>query len=453
MSPSIRPVLRSAALCLIATGACGVNDASRSTGTTNNPPKSLSISQQPSSTTAGGSIAVKVVVRDANGVQVEDQSVPITAAIANSPGGPTSVPTLNGTPTVSSSGGIATFSGLSINKAGVGYTLAFSSPGLTGVTSNAFDITAGAPTALTITVPSSVTAVPPTPFGVEAAITDNFGNVCTAIPPQQIVLSFVNNPTGATLGGQLSVATVAGLASFSGITIDKPGTGYTLGVSAPGLTPAASLAVSAVVSSNVLTFTVQPSTSTAGVNIGPSVEVTARDPSGGTLSNFTGMVSVTLAPNSAGATLGGTTSASANGGVAVFSNLQIIKAGTDFRILASAPNFSTATSDKFNINPGPVAAVQFLVQPSSAKAGAVMTPAVQVGVVDAFGNVATNATGTVGVTLPSTSTGTLGGTKAVVLNNGIGTFPDLTLTPAGTYQLIGFSGSRTVLSTIFQINP
>jgi len=39
--------------------------------------------------------------------------------------------------------GVATFSNLSINKAGTGYTLSATSSGLTGATSNAFNITGG----------------------------------------------------------------------------------------------------------------------------------------------------------------------------------------------------------------------------------------------------------------------------------------------------------------------
>src|SRR5439155_7022183 len=54
--------------------------------------------------------------------------------------------------------GVATFSGLSIDKAGTGYTLVASSGGLTDPTSTAFNITAGSATQLVFTGQPSNTA-------------------------------------------------------------------------------------------------------------------------------------------------------------------------------------------------------------------------------------------------------------------------------------------------------
>src|SRR5204862_424251 len=63
--------------------------------------------------------------------------------------------TLSGTKTVAAVNGVATFAGLSIDKAGVGYTLAASASGLTGATSSAFDITPGAASVLAFIVQPS----------------------------------------------------------------------------------------------------------------------------------------------------------------------------------------------------------------------------------------------------------------------------------------------------------
>ena len=57
-----------------------------------------------------------------------------------------------------------------------------------------------------------------------------------------VTLSFGSNPGGATLGGTLSAATVGGLATFNNVTVDQPGTGYTLVASSTGLTSAESAA-------------------------------------------------------------------------------------------------------------------------------------------------------------------------------------------------------------------
>ena len=47
---------------------------------------------------------------------------------------------LSGTVTVSAVNGVATFSGLSIDQTGIGYTLGVSAAGLTGAMSNAFTV-------------------------------------------------------------------------------------------------------------------------------------------------------------------------------------------------------------------------------------------------------------------------------------------------------------------------
>src|SRR5207237_544647 len=74
--------------------------------------------------------------------------------------------TLSGTTTVAAVGGLATFSSLSITKAGTGYTLTASSTGLTSATSSAFDISDVAPTALTY-------STNPATYTKGTAITDN----------------------------------------------------------------------------------------------------------------------------------------------------------------------------------------------------------------------------------------------------------------------------------------
>lgn len=54
-----------------------------------------------------------------------------------------------------------------------------------------------------------------------------------------ITLFFDSNPTGASLAGR-SVAAVNGLATFSALSVDRPGTGYTLVATGAGLNPVSS---------------------------------------------------------------------------------------------------------------------------------------------------------------------------------------------------------------------
>ncbi len=95
-------------------------------------------SVQPSTTPAGGTIApaVKVRVLDANGRLVTSANLAVTLAIATNPGGGT----LSGTLTVNAVNGVATFSVLSVSKAGVGYTLRATAGSLTEAISASFDV-------------------------------------------------------------------------------------------------------------------------------------------------------------------------------------------------------------------------------------------------------------------------------------------------------------------------
>jgi len=103
-------------------------------------PSRLGFRVQPASTAPGAVItpAVQVGVEDQFGNLVTAGTPPdVTLAIGVNPGGGT----LSGTTTATPGSGIATFGDLSIDQQGSGYKLAASAPGLTGVTSLAFDIT------------------------------------------------------------------------------------------------------------------------------------------------------------------------------------------------------------------------------------------------------------------------------------------------------------------------
>ena len=103
----------------------------------------LAFGTQPANTQAGSTISPAVTVRieDANGILVTTDTRNVSLAISANPAGGT----LSGTATVAAVGGVATFSNLSINNAGTGYTLAASASGLTSATSGAFNITTVAP--------------------------------------------------------------------------------------------------------------------------------------------------------------------------------------------------------------------------------------------------------------------------------------------------------------------
>ena len=106
--------------------------------TTVAPPAKLAITVQPGNAAAGSSIApaITVSIEDAQGNVVTTATNQITIAIGTNP----SAGTLSGTAQATAVNGVATFSNLSINNPGAGYTLAASATALSGATSSAFNV-------------------------------------------------------------------------------------------------------------------------------------------------------------------------------------------------------------------------------------------------------------------------------------------------------------------------
>ena len=97
------------------------------------PATHLVVSTQPATATAGSSFALTVTAEDADGNVATSFTGSETIAIASGPSGGT----LSGTLAASATGGVATFSGLTLNKAG-GYALA--ARAARAATSDAFDL-------------------------------------------------------------------------------------------------------------------------------------------------------------------------------------------------------------------------------------------------------------------------------------------------------------------------
>jgi hypothetical protein len=102
-------------------------------------PDHLVFGQQPTDTLVNTAISPPVTVRildTFNNLVTTDNTDQVTLAIGTNPGGGT----LSGTNPVTVGGGVATFSNLSINQLGNGYTLTAQSGGISGATSASFSI-------------------------------------------------------------------------------------------------------------------------------------------------------------------------------------------------------------------------------------------------------------------------------------------------------------------------
>jgi hypothetical protein len=89
--------------------------------------------------------------------------------------------------------------------------------------------------------------------------------------------------------------------------------------------------------------------------------------------------------------------------------------------------------------------LSFAVQPSTATAGNIITPPVQVIVRDSLGNVDTSFTAAIAIRITTNPAGgTLSGTTSVAPVNGIAQFGDLSINAPGTGYVLGASASGAV---------
>src|SRR4029077_4077462 len=121
---------------------------------------------------------------------------------------------------------LATFNDLTIVTAGVGYTLVFSSPGLTAREINTFNISPAAAARVVFTVqPTSTTAGSIIAPAVQVTAQDAFGNVATGFTGN-VTVAIGSNPGSSSLGGTSTIAAVGGIATFTDLTINNAGSGY-----------------------------------------------------------------------------------------------------------------------------------------------------------------------------------------------------------------------------------
>lgn len=202
---------------------------------------------------------------------IHDQVTQVTLSISGGPAGAALTCTTNPLTVVN---GVATFAGCKIDKAGT-YTLTASAPGLTSATQS-LTVAVGPATKLGfITQPANATVSQP--FGTQpvVAVQDAGGNTVTTgtSSTTAIALAIGVNPGGGALtcaSGNSRLA-VAGVATFTGCTIDKTGTGYTLVATAFGLTAATSSAFNVSAPQAEITLSSTASVITWGSGVSLSV--------------------------------------------------------------------------------------------------------------------------------------------------------------------------------------
>jgi hypothetical protein len=333
-------------------GAAGLSGAaSNAFNVTLAPVNKVAFYVQPASTVAGQTITppVQIAIQDLYGNIIStDNSSEVTVAIGTNPGGGT----LTGTATRTASAGIVTFDDLSINKVGNGYTLVAASPGKNPGTSSGFNITPGSPYKLAYAVqPGQTVAGQNISPALKVAIKDFFDNTVSSDNTSQVNVAIQNNPAGGTLAGTTAETAASGEATFSGLNIDKVGTGYTFIGTSAGLNPATSDAFNITPAApNYLSFLAQPTNTRAGVIITPEVKVAVRDLFGNiTTQDNSTLVNIAIRDNPGGGGLFGTKAKTSSAGIAAFDDLRINKKGDGYTFEATAAGLRPATSEPFNI--------------------------------------------------------------------------------------------------------
>ena len=234
----------------------------------------LRISVQPSSPTQSGTpFAQQPVVQvvDENGNPTSQPGVAVTATISSGPTGSVT----NESATTDASG-TAAFNALTVTGGVGNYTLSFSAPGLTGVTSTPFAITSGAAARLAFVVAPSTAARSRIPLVNQPTlqIQDASGN---PLPQAGVTVVASASPSGTAVTGETATTDENGRATFTGLTLTGiPGV-KELSFSAPGLqSVSARVTLPSVVT--VSTTASHPAAAVVGTTVpGPVVSWTFRD--------------------------------------------------------------------------------------------------------------------------------------------------------------------------------
>jgi hypothetical protein len=384
---------------------------------------------------AGASFVVGVSVEDAFGNLVPDSATSVSLALEGGPAGASLVGTMTG----ATSGGVATFDDLSIDRLGSPYRIQATSPGLAPAMTDDLDVTSSVPSHLVVALqpPSSVTAG--SGFGLGVSIEDAYGNVVTGYDGS-VSIALQGGPAGSTLSGSTSVRVLRGTATFSGLNLDRSGADV-LTVTAGGLGTISTrpLNVTPAAPSQVVIVDEPPATTIAGQSFGLSAAV--EDPYGNIATGYNGTVTASLAKEPEGGALRGGVSADAVNGVATFSGLTIEQAGGGYAVEASSGVWTSSPSTSISVSP---AAASLLVVTREPPAWVVVKRPFAVGVeaLDAYGNVATGFDGAVTAAL-STRSGraVLNGGVSVTSTGGHAVLGDLSVSRVGKSYSITITGS------------
>ncbi len=317
----------------------------------------LAMVTQPAAPATNGAVLATqptVRVQDQYNNNVTTSTAAITATVGAGTwtiGGTNPQNAVNGT-------GIATFTNLTALSlsAVTGATIQFTSPGLTSVTSNTFNIPAPAPPTLTAAAGATVDA----PFVITFTDNSSWRSAISSITVGGTTLTGGYTVSAGQITFTPSASAPANLLQSSGTkTIVVIASGYT--------NTSVSQTIGAGVATNIAVTTQPLAPSVNGGALATQPVLTIRDQYNNTVTGSSAAVVATVGAGSW--TLGGTTSINASSGVATFSGL-IATAAT--AVMGATITFTSGvfsvTSNSFNI-PGPALGTYLFTAGSLAATG------------------------------------------------------------------------------------
>ena len=436
----------------------------------------LSFAQQPPASVQSGAVVTPAIVMqtvDRYGNTTATAGVTVTALSQVG-----SYTTSGTTQVVTDATGKATFSNLILTGTAGIYLLSMSD-GANSFTSSNFTLAAGTATQLGFITPWTPGS---TGAGVAFAtqpllqLLDASGNAVgqSGVTITAVVFSISGQVTlPITIQNNTAVTNVNGIAQFSGLVVGGNAANWVLRFSAPGTSGlnSGTLQIVAGPAATVAVNAGNGQTATAGATVATAPSVLVVDGSG----NPVGGASVVWTANG-GSSI--TNLTGTNGTTfTIPTNASGISSVGSWRMGSTVQGYTlTAASGSLGGSPvtfsatataGSVTGLRFIQQPTTSVGGAVISPTVQVALVDVNGNTTTSLGATITLALTS-GTGTAGASLTsppsltTVTNNGIATFPNLSVDISGNNYTITASTSAltaqgapvpTQVSAAFNVTP
>ncbi len=186
------------------------------------------------------------------------------------------------------------------------------------------------------------------PMAMVVGFVDRFGNPVVGRGEARVTLSIAQGPQGGRLQGPTEVQASAGEALFA-VVLAKAGA-YQLSASAQGLGSATSSTITVEAgAASRLSFVNQPRDTAVGAANTAQVSVSVSDGFGNAVDDFEAAIRLELGNNISGAGLFGGDPQVATGGVAIFGQLIVDRAGAGYTLLALAEGLEEAESEPFDV--------------------------------------------------------------------------------------------------------